>query len=141
MSISHSFKFSLLFAVDLSSLHPLFLVCPELLIFHHVFGGSFRITLVVGFDFCPKILGTWCALTNIINRYVFTKVDELVTLLRGGGDISTLHAVIRLVGTFCTQRCRGRKNIIFAPSYILAHLYLHSCLQLHSHPHASTLAV
>ena len=31
-------------------------------------------------------------------------LNELVFLSEGGGDNSTLHVVIRLIWTFCTQR-------------------------------------
>ena len=43
----------------------------------------------------------------------FVNVYRVVVLLVGGGAISTLHVVIKLVRTFCTQRWWGPKNLVF----------------------------
>ena len=47
---------------------------------------------------------------NAICRSV--NLDEVVILLGGGGDTSTLHYVIKVVSTFCNLAWQGRKNLV-----------------------------
>ena len=51
---------------------------------HFIFGGSFRVTLVVDWWFLPKILGLWLGPTKAIYRSVNT--DRVIILFAGGGD-------------------------------------------------------
>ena len=50
---------------------------------------------MVGFGFCPKILCWWLGPTSAF--YCSVNVDGVVTLLGSGGDILTLHVVIKFV--------------------------------------------
>ena len=56
-----------------------------------VIGGSLKLV----WSFCPKILGPWWGPTNGICHSV--NMDVVLLLLEGGGDTSTLLAVIKIV--------------------------------------------
>ena len=79
---------------------------------------------------------------------VICHVDRAVVLLGGGGDMSTLHAVIKLVWTFCTQMWWGPKNLVFTHPHWrhsnLIHVVIEIVwksipLSLHSISHSFTL--
>ena len=88
-----------------------------------LFGGSFRVTLVVDWWFLPKILGPWWGPTKAIYRSVNT--DRVIILFAGGGDTWTQFSVIEVVWTFCTERRWGAKNPIFwsCKLYVQINLY------------------
>ena len=87
---------------------------------------------------CPKIYGMWWGLMNVICHSV--NVNWVAVLLRGGGYTITLHAVIKLVWTFCIQRWWRHKNIVLAQSCApmlscqwWKHLFLYTIITSHSH--------
>ena len=84
-------------------------ICSFLHYWHHMIGGSLRVTLVVDWWFLPKILGPWWGPTKAI--YCSVNADRVIILFAGGGDTWTEFCTIKLVWTFCTERWWGAKNL------------------------------
>ena len=68
---------------------------------------SRRVTLVVVFGFCPRILGGGCDLRMLFCHYV----GWVIGTLRGGYDTQTLSAVIKNIWTFSTHRWQAKKHL------------------------------
>ena len=66
-----------------------------------IFGGSCRVTLVVAFSFCPKILGGGADPWMVLYFFILWMQVEW-------WDTWTTLAVIEFIWTFCTHRQRGR---------------------------------
>ena len=71
-------------------------------------GGSQRVSLVVAFAILPPKFYLWMIFCLSINVVWVSK-------LIGSGDTRTLTAVIGFIWTFCTQRRRGAKTLLWHP--------------------------
>ena len=79
--------------------------------------------------FCPKILEMWHWHFNVICHSM--NVYGVVGILKGGGNILTLHPVIELLCTFWTLGNRGKKTEFLT---CLMHLWSHTLVP--SYPYA-----
>ena len=58
---------------------------------YFIIGGSFRVTLVVGFGFCSHNFGNWWGPMNAIIHSM--SIDEVVVIILKSGGNSLIHSI------------------------------------------------